>query len=69
VPKISEFYGIIVTMYREDHQPPHFHARYGEFKAVFGINPAQRLNGRLPARAEALVLEWARQHQAELAEN
>lgn len=31
MPKISEFFGIYIYMYFEDHAPPHFHALYGEF--------------------------------------
>lgn len=26
---ISEFFGIVIAMYYNDHSPPHFHARYG----------------------------------------
>ena len=28
VPRISAFYGILITMYWLDHPPPHFHAAY-----------------------------------------
>jgi hypothetical protein len=28
LPKISEFFGIDIYMYFEDHPPPHFHAQY-----------------------------------------
>ena len=31
MPEISRFYGIVITMYWNDHNPPHFHARYGEW--------------------------------------
>jgi Domain of unknown function (DUF4160) len=69
MPQISQFYGIVITMYYRDHEPPHFHARYAEYKAEYTINGARRLVGSLPRRAEALVLEWAAQHEAELRAN
>lgn len=28
VPEISRFFGIVITMYYDEHPPPHFHARY-----------------------------------------
>lgn len=66
MPRISAFYGIVIWMYYDDHNPPHFHASYGERWAVFGIATAQVMVGSLPARARRLVEEWAAQHRAEL---
>ena len=69
MPEISRFFGIVIRMYYNDHNPPHFHARYGTHEAVVGIDPLAVLAGDLPARAAALVLEWAALHQQELMEN
>ncbi len=33
----SMFYGILIRMFFNDHPPPHFHARYGEFEATIDI--------------------------------
>jgi len=66
MPTISTFYGIIVRMFFADHAPPHFHAEYGEFKAVVGIRELRIIEGRLPRRAAQLVLDWAELHQQEL---
>ena len=30
MPEISRFLGIIITMYFDDHDPPHFHVRYND---------------------------------------
>jgi hypothetical protein len=68
MPKISEFFGIAIYIYFDDHAPPHFHARYGEFEAVIQIGGFSVLRGNLPPRALGLVAEWARLHQEELAE-
>jgi hypothetical protein len=69
VPTISRFYGIIIAMFHREHEPAHFHVRYGGDRAVVGIDPLEVLRGTLPRRARVLVLEWAALHQAELAEN
>jgi len=67
--QVSRFFGIIVTMFYDNQNPPHFHATYGEFKAEISINELRILAGYLPARALELVIEWASLHQPELFEN
>jgi hypothetical protein len=52
-----------------DHAPPHFHARYGEFEATISIDTLAVLEGELPRRALSLVEEWGKIHRAELSEN
>jgi len=69
LPRISEFYGIVITMFYNDHPPFHIHARYGSDSATFGIEPVQLLWGRLPTRAQSLVLEWIALHSHELRDN
>jgi hypothetical protein len=39
MPTISRFFGILISMYFDDHAPPHFHARYGGEKALIAIAP------------------------------
>jgi len=69
MPEISRFFGIIIRMYFGDHNPPHFHAIYQEATAEYDINTLAVLRGSLPARAHAMVLEWASLHREELLEN
>jgi hypothetical protein len=69
MPEISRFFGIIITMYYSDHQPPHFHVRYGDSKAQITIETISILNGTLPPRVFGLVAEWALAHQDELRED
>ena len=66
MPRISAFYGIVITMYFADQPPPHFHARYGEFQAQIEIASGGVILGTLPARATNLVREWCLIHQSEL---
>ena len=51
MPEISRFFGIIIRMYFDDHDPPHFHAIYGETEAQIRIDPINLLHGNLPGRA------------------
>jgi hypothetical protein len=56
-------------MYFRDHEPPHFHAMYGEYAAMVGILDGAVLAGRLPPRVTALVKEWALLNQELLLRN
>ena len=69
MPRISSFYGILIYMYLDDHNPPHFHAFYNEYKVLIGINDFAILVGSLPPKAHALVIEWAIAHHQELKKN
>jgi len=66
LPKVSEFFGISVYVYYDDHPPPHFHATYGGQEVVILIDSLRVSRGRLPPRALGLVLEWAFEHRPEL---
>jgi hypothetical protein len=69
MPTISLFYGVVIQMFWDDHAPPHFHASYAEHEALVDIRSFEAIDGELPRRAMALVLEWAQEHRAELLEN
>lgn len=66
MPEISRFFGIVITMYFADHEPPHFHARYGDRRMRVAIDDARILSGDFPKRARELVLEWLELHRDEL---
>ncbi|MBI5344720.1 MAG: DUF4160 domain-containing protein [Deltaproteobacteria bacterium] len=66
MPEISRFFGIIIAMFYNDHNPPHFHVRYGEFNVIIRIEDFAVLEGYLPPRALGLVMEWADIHKKEL---
>ena len=55
-------------MFYNDHNPPHFHAVYGEFKVVININD-EIVEGFMPKRALKLVFEWMDLHKVALIEN
>jgi len=69
MPEISRFLGMVISIYFDDHNPPHFHVEYNEDEALISINDLSILRGNLPPRVMGLAMEWARLHQAELLEN
>jgi len=69
MPEVSRFFGIVIFMYFDEHNPPHFHAKYSESRAVISINDLKVIEGGLPRRALSLVLEWANEHRDELMDN
>jgi Domain of unknown function (DUF4160) len=68
MPEISRFLGIVIAMFYNEHAPPHFHAWYGEHEATIRIGDGT-VDGYLPRRARAHVLEWYGLHREELQEN
>ena len=64
MPEISRFYGILIFMFYNDHNPPHFHVEYGEYKAVINFDE-EIVKGNMPKRALKLVFEWMDLHKIE----
>ena len=69
MPTISYFYGIYIRMFVKDHQPPHFHAVYGEYEALVEIETGAVIEGKLPRAARSLVEQWASAHKEALLKN
>jgi hypothetical protein len=69
MPVICTFYGILIRMFYDDHAPPHFHAAYGDQKAVIQIETLAVMKSNMSRRALGFVLEWAELHQDALREN
>lgn len=67
MPVIARFYGIVIKLFFSDHNPPHFHAIYGEYNALVSIHTLEVIEGDLPNKAKQLVKEWAELHKEELA--
>ena len=69
VPAISRFFGIVIAMYFDDHEPSHFHARHAGRSCKVQIETLEVIDGDLDTRDLRLVLAWAELHQGELREN
>ncbi|CAC5345441.1 MULTISPECIES: DUF4160 domain-containing protein [Planktothrix] len=69
MPEISRFFGAVITMYYNDHPPPHFHVRYGQQKALISIQTGEILAGNLSPRLLKLIQEWTALYQNELLAN
>jgi hypothetical protein len=69
MPELSRFLGMVISIYFDDHNPPHFHVGYNDQEALISINDLSVIKGDLPPRVMGLAMEWARLHQTELLEN
>ena len=68
MPEISSFYGILIYMYFNEHNPPHFHVKYGDYNAIITIEDGI-VKGSLPRRALNLIYDWLDLHKEDLMEN
>ena len=69
MPTISMFRGIKITMNWNDHQPPHFHAKYGSEEVLVSINDLEVIEGEMASKQLKMLIGWAAFHQVELLEN
>ena len=68
MPEICRFYGIIIKMFFNEHNPPHFHVEYQDFKAIITIKDGV-VEGKMPRIALKLIFEWMEQHKEDLLKN
>ena len=68
MPELCRFLGIVIFMNFNEHNPPHFHAKYGDFEIIVEINSGI-VEGKFPKRAISLVIEWYEIHKIELLQN
>lgn len=65
MPEIARFLGIVICMYYDEHNPPHFHAKYGKYEISIEIESGV-ITGKFPRRALRAVLDWYEIHKEEL---
>jgi len=69
MPEISRFFGIVIRMYYDDHNPPHLHAEHQGSRILMDFR-GNIIRGELRSRtALRLVREWIDLHAAELQED
>jgi len=69
MPLLSMFYGIILRMYNNnEHNPPHFHAYYGDYEAIFSFD-GEITDGKMPRKQTRLIQAWTEIHREEIEAN
>jgi hypothetical protein len=69
MPIVSAFFGIVIRLYYDEHNPPHLHAEYQGKKAVLDFH-GNIMKGGLGSRtALRLLREWIDLHVDELNED
>ena len=66
MPEISRFFGMVIIMYWNEHNPPHFHVEYGDEDGVIDIQQLKMTKGNLSRRALNMIIDWTELHQEEL---
>ncbi len=51
---------------KKEHNPPHFHAYYQDYKGIFDINTCEMADGNIPGKQIKLIEAWAELHKEEL---
>lgn len=69
MPEISRFLGMIIKMFFDDHNPPHFHVEFQEYRAIINIKTADIMEGYLPPKQLKSIQLWTSIHEEELLEN
>ena len=65
MPEICRFFGIIISLYWRDHNPPHIHIEYGEYQCSMSISD-RVVNGQIPLKIVTKVNEWMNLHEDEI---
>ena len=70
MPVISRFYGLTIRMYLKNrqHEPPHIHVKYGGSECLINLRTCAREEGKIPARALGMAVEWTQKNQDKLIE-
>ena len=68
MPVLTMFYGIIVSMFYKEHNPPHIHVQYAEHNAIFDFE-GNMIEGNIPVKQIKLVEAWIVLHVEELVAN
>lgn len=68
MPTICMFRGIKIYINYNEHVPPHFHAKYGEYECAITIGDIELLSGNMPNKQLKMLFGWAALHQEELKE-
>ena len=69
MPTICMFRGIKIYINLREHQPPHFHAKYGSDEVIVSIQNIEVIEGGIPNKQLKMLLGWAAFYQEELMEN
>ena len=68
MPLISQFYGILIYLYKEigaHHNQPHIHIKYNEYEMSMTLD-GKILEGTLPNKQKKIVEAWRLVHEDEV---
>lgn len=69
MPIISMFFGIVIRMFYNDHEPPPFHAEYQGQRGKVDLEGNMVVGNVQSRTALRLIKEWASLHRGEIEAN
>jgi len=69
MPAISIFFGIVIRMFYNEHEPVHFHAEYQGQRGTFDLTGRMVVGNIGSKTALRLIRQWAKEHKAEIRAN
>ncbi|OQX98044.1 MAG: hypothetical protein B6I24_06640 [Bacteroidetes bacterium 4572_128] len=69
MPILSKFLGIIIKIFVKDHPPPHFHAKYAEYKCSVNIDNGEVIAGKMPPKQKKELKKWSKKNKKKLLKN
>lgn len=69
MPIISTFFGVVIRMFYEEHEPAHFHAEHQGQRGKFDLRGRMTVGNIRSRTALRLIGEWARRHRPEIEAN
>lgn len=63
------FFGIVIRMFYQEHEPAHFHAEYQGQQGKFDFDGHLIVGNVQSGTALRLIAEWAALHRSELSRN
>jgi len=69
MPEIARFNGVVIQMFWRDHEPPHFHVRFGGARARVDIGTGRTTGDAIPRHIARMLREWELARRDELIDN
>jgi len=66
MPNIFTINGAKVSIYKNDHLPPHIHIKHGEYEAAIDLNTVSILEGKLPKNTRRWAMKWVSENRGKL---
>jgi len=57
---------ILIHLRSKEHNPPHIHAVFQQYEAIYSLSDEERLDGLLPSKEEKIVKSFIKKYRQDL---